>query len=107
MEKSMHKQPGSVPLSRRAFLRRIGVAATTLAAGQLMSACSNNTTSASKTDLASASDRPAARFTAARQDSLRVGVLLPQSQLYPASGSNFRAGMDLYLAQSQGNAASR
>jgi len=102
MEKSMRKQPGSVRLSRRAFLRRFGVAATTLAAGQLMSACSNDTTSASKSDLGSASERMAASFPTARQDRLRVGLLLPQSQLYPAIGANFRAGMDLFLAQSSG-----
>jgi branched-chain amino acid transport system substrate-binding protein len=103
----MHKQPGGVRLSRRTFLRRLGVAATTLAAGQLVSACSNNIAPRLTSDLGLASEPMAVSFPTTRQDTLRVGLLLPQSQRYPAIGPNFRAGMELYLAQSRDNAASR
>ena len=103
----MHKQPGSVRLSRRAFLRRFGVAATALAAGQLVSACSGHQASASALDRGAASQPMAANFAAAQQGTLRVGVLLPQSQLYPMIGANFRAGMELYLAQARDDQRSR
>jgi branched-chain amino acid transport system substrate-binding protein len=103
----MHKQPGGMRLSRRAFLRRIGVATTTLAAGQLISACSTNSAPNLARGMGSASEQMAASSSAARKDTLRVGVLLPQSQLYPAIGANFRAGMELYQVQARDNAATR
>jgi branched-chain amino acid transport system substrate-binding protein len=95
----MPNQPGDVRVSRRTFLRRFGAAAGALAAGQLISACSNNS-AASLTRSADHKANPmAVHSSAAQQNTLRVGLLLPQSQLYPMIGTNFRAGMDLFLAQ--------
>jgi branched-chain amino acid transport system substrate-binding protein len=98
----MHKQPGGVRLSRRAFLRQFGVAATTLVVGQLVTACSGQLSSSQAPDRSTTPEH-----MAARQEALRVGVLLPQSQLYPMIGANFRAGMELYQAQSRGSQLSR
>ncbi|HEU5099220.1 MAG TPA: hypothetical protein VFU22_09385, partial [Roseiflexaceae bacterium] len=93
----MHKQPGSVRLSRRAFLHRFGVAATTLAAAQLVSACSDQQSPNH------ASNPAAPEYSANRQEVLRVGVLLPQSGIYPLIGTNFRAGLELYQEQAHGD----
>src|SRR5687768_3827462 len=92
-------QPGDVRVSRRTFLRRIGAAAGALTAGQLISACSNSTTMGLTRNENQAAKLMVVQSSAARQDTLRVGLLLPQSQLYPAISTNFRAGMDLFLAQ--------
>jgi branched-chain amino acid transport system substrate-binding protein len=98
----MHKQPGSVRLSRRAFLHQFGVAATTLVAGQLVTACSGQLSSSLVPDRATMPEH-----MAMRQEAIRVGVLLPQSQIYPMIGANFRAGMELYQAQARDSQLSR
>lgn len=98
----MPNQPGGIRVSRRTFLRRFGVAAGALAAGQLITACSDSSTA----NLTHSVDRTATLMVvsnpAVQKDTLRVGMLLPQSQLYPAASTNFRAGMDLLLAQRSG-----
>ena len=103
----MPKQPGDVRVSRRTFLRRIGAAAGALTAGQLISACSNSSAASLTRNRDQGSKPMAVHSPSAQKDTLRVGLLLPQSQLYPAIGANFRAGMDLYLAQSSSHAAGR
>ena len=95
----MPNQPGDVRVSRRTFLRRFGVAAGALAAGQVISACSNSSAASLIRNVDQASKLVAEPSSAARQNTLRVGLLLPQSQIYPAISANFRAGMDLFLAQ--------
>jgi len=95
----MHKHPGDVRISRRTFLRRFGATTGALTLGQLLSACSGS----SAASLAHTTDYTAQLMVvpspAAQKDTLQVGLLLPQPQLYPAAGTNFRAGMDLFLAQ--------
>jgi len=88
-----------VRVSRRTFLCRFGAAAGALTVGQLISACSNNPAASLPRNLDQAAKLMAVHSLAAQKDTLRVGLLLPQSQLYPAIGANFRAGMDLFLAQ--------
>jgi branched-chain amino acid transport system substrate-binding protein len=95
----MPKPPGDMRVSRRTFLRRFGATAGALAAGHLISACSNNTAVGLTRNVDQVSSPSALHSSAARQNTLRVGLLLPQSQLYPAAGTNFRAGMDLFLSQ--------
>jgi branched-chain amino acid transport system substrate-binding protein len=95
----MPKQPGDVRVSRRTFLRRFGAAAGALTVGQLISACSNNSAASLPRNVDQAAKLIAIHSPAAQKDTLRVGLLLPQSQIYPAIGANFRAGMDLFLAQ--------
>jgi len=95
----MPNQPGDVFVSRRTFLRRIGAAASVFAAGQVISACSNSSAASLTQNVDEAAKLIALNSPAAPQDTLRVGLLLPQSQIYPAVGANFRAGMDLFLAQ--------
>lgn len=95
----MPKQPGDVRVSRRTFLRRISAAAGALTAGQLISACSNSSAASLTRNVDQASQPMAVHSPSAQKDTLRVGLLLPQSQLYPAISTNFRAGMDLFLAQ--------
>jgi branched-chain amino acid transport system substrate-binding protein len=95
----MPNQRGDVYVSRRTFLRRIGAAAGALAAGQVLAACSNSSAASLTQSVDQAAKPIAVNSPTARQDTLRVGLLLPQSQLYPAIGANFRAGMDLFLAQ--------
>ena len=95
----MPNQLGDVRVSRRTFLRRFGVAAGALAAGQLISACSNSSAANLTPNVNQAAKLIAVPSSAARQDTLRVGLLLPQSQIYPTASGDFRAGMDLFLAQ--------
>jgi hypothetical protein len=95
----MPNQLGDVRVSRRTFLRRFGVAAGALAAGQLISACSDNSAASLTRNADHASQRLAVHRSAAQQNTLRVGLLLPQSQIYPAASTNFRAGLDLFLTQ--------
>ena len=95
----MPNQLGVVRVSRRTFLRRFGLAAGALAAGQLISACSNNPAASLTGSADQGSNLLAVRSSAAQQNTLRVGLLLPQSQIYPMAGTNFRAGMDLFLAK--------
>ncbi len=80
-----HTLPG---LSRRAFLRSAGLAAGALAAAPLLNA----------TPAWAAGPKPAGPLPIGR-DLLTIGVLLPQSTIYPALGSNFLAGMQLYFNQ--------
>jgi branched-chain amino acid transport system substrate-binding protein len=103
----MPNQPGDVRVSRRTFLRRFGAMAGALAAGQLVSACSNSSAAGLTPNLDQAAKPMTVHGSTARQDTLRVGLLLPKSQLYPTIGANFRAGMDLYLAQSSSNTTNR
>jgi branched-chain amino acid transport system substrate-binding protein len=95
----MPKLPGDVRVSRRTFLRRFGATAGALAAGHLISACSNTSAANLTRNLDQVPNRLAVHSTAGQQNTLRVGLLLPQSQLYPAIGTNFRAGMDLFLSE--------
>ena len=74
----MPKQPGDVYVSRRTFLRRIGAAAGALAAGQVISACSNSSAASLIQNVDRAAKLIAVNSPAARQDTLRVGLLLPQ-----------------------------
>jgi hypothetical protein len=76
---------GDMRVSRRTFLRRFGVAAGALAAGQLISACSNNSAANPTHSLDQASKLMVVNGPAAQTDTLRVGLLLPQSQIYPAT----------------------
>src|SRR3954452_12869850 len=95
----MPNQLGDLRVSRRTFLRRFGVAAGALAAGQLISACSGSSAVRLTPNVDQAAKFIAIHISPARQNALRVGLLLPQSRLYPSIGANFRAGMDMHLAQ--------
>src|SRR4051794_28843013 len=95
----MPNQPGDVHVGRRTFLRRFGVVAGALTVGQVITACSGSSAANPTLSANSAAKLLSVPSSAARQDTLRVGLLLPQSQIYPAASSNFRAGMDLFLAQ--------
>jgi branched-chain amino acid transport system substrate-binding protein len=95
----MHKHPGDVQISRRTFLRRFGAATGALAVGQLLSACSRSSATNPTHTTDYTGQLIVVPSSAAQKDTLRVGLLLPQSQLYPAAGANFRASMDLFLAQ--------
>jgi branched-chain amino acid transport system substrate-binding protein len=100
----MPKHPGNAHISRRTFLRHFGAAAGALAAGHLISACSNSPAATQAPNQDQVAEATLATNLIGRQDTLRVGLLLPQSQIYPVAGGNFRTGMDLFLAQRSGAA---
>jgi branched-chain amino acid transport system substrate-binding protein len=95
----MPNQSGDMRISRRTFLRRFGVAAGALTAGQLISACSSNSAASLTGNMNQTSKLMNVHGSVAQKETLRVGLLLPQSQLYPTIGTSFRAGMDLFLTQ--------
>lgn len=73
---------GSTRLTRRGFLRSVGVFAGALAVPQARSAAG-------------------ARDASKRGDLLRLGVLLPRSGIYPLMGANLVAGMNLFFDRAQ------
>jgi branched-chain amino acid transport system substrate-binding protein len=89
----MHDDYPSSGLSRRAFLRSAGLAAGALAAAPLLNAA----------PAWAAGPAPASALPTGR-DLLTIGVLLPRSTIYPALGSNFLAGMQLYCNQAADDA---
>lgn len=77
-------------LTRRSFLRAAGVAVGTFSAPNLLSARPP-----------SVSARVSVPRISGRSDTLRLGVLLQRSSVYPQMGSNLLAGMNLFFDQRQ------
>ncbi|MDQ3929181.1 MAG: ABC transporter substrate-binding protein, partial [Chloroflexota bacterium] len=89
----MDKNDGRVGrYSRRNFLRNVGLAAGGLLAAPLLAPRGAFAAPAQAASEVGAKSSPATAFR------LKVGVLLPQSTLYPRLGSNFLAGMKTCLS---------
>jgi branched-chain amino acid transport system substrate-binding protein len=83
---------GASRYSRRRFLRTLGLAAGGLLAAPLVAPRGASAAPAQATSGVGAKSSPATAFR------VKVGVLLPQSTLYPRLGSNFLAGMKTCLS---------
>lgn len=100
------RQHWHAPLSRRRFLQT---------AGSLAGALVGSTIFAREAGSAAASEPPARmgaamsvpRRSAPTQDRFKIGVVLPQSELYPALGTNVLAGIQLLLQQQGAQAGGR
>ena len=77
----MPNQLGVVRVSRRTFLRRFGVAAGALAAGQLISACSNNAAASPTRSADQGSNLLAVRSSAGEENKIRFSILKPNQML--------------------------
>jgi branched-chain amino acid transport system substrate-binding protein len=76
-------------VSRRGFLKIAGAAGAGMAAGPLLAACGPAATVAP---------------TATASPPLKIGILLPYSDIYAALGESITAGMEMYF-ESVGNTA--
>jgi branched-chain amino acid transport system substrate-binding protein len=83
---------GAARYSRRRFLRTVGLAAGGLLAAPLLAPRGASAAPAQVASGAGAKSSPATAFR------MKVGVLLPQSTLYPRLGPNFLAGMKTCLS---------
>jgi branched-chain amino acid transport system substrate-binding protein len=93
----MEEQWKPSPLSRRGFLKTIGWMAGAAVVAPFLT---------SRASIAGASSRlPGARGVSVGKYPLKIGMLLPESELYPAMGDNLKAGIKLFFDQGQAQAA--
>jgi branched-chain amino acid transport system substrate-binding protein len=91
------KEATTLALNRRGFLKLIGLSVGGLALSSLGSSRALSSWQASRSDLRHLP----------RHRRLRVGVLLPRSDVYPEMDRRFWAGLKLYLAQVANQAGGR